>query len=362
MMRRVLLVVSVALVCARFAAAVDKPGVVYKVFQFPADKIPRIDGKTDDWDMVPEQYVIGSDQLVDTQHNLKHDPKDLDVRVRVGWVKGLNRLYFLYDAYDNYWDFSRLDLHNDMFELVVNADLSGGPFIKDLHPAREIDPWAIYRAVQGVHAQNWHIFTPPGDKDWVMVWGCQQPWIRELPYANAAYSYNFKPGESGRLTLEFYITPFDYASCDGPEHSVEARLTENKLIGMSWAVKDYDDDQSSTSEPRAFWNLSSSVMMYGDASHLVQFRLMPIEPNLRKPVEAQFSLKIVDQDLRVVAFKDLSYGRITSWKWDFGDGTSSAEQHPVHTYPKGGEYIVTLSVEGPEGKARRAKVWDVVLK
>ena len=55
MMRRVLLVVSVALVCARFAAAVDKPGVVYKVFQFPADKIPRIDGKTDDWDMVPEQ-------------------------------------------------------------------------------------------------------------------------------------------------------------------------------------------------------------------------------------------------------------------------------------------------------------------
>jgi PKD repeat protein len=139
-------------------------------------------------------------------------------------------------------------------------------------------------------------------------------------------------------------------------------LTENKLIGMSWAVKDYDDATSATSEPRAFWNLSTSVMMYGDASHLVQFRLMPIEPKLRKPVEAQFSLKIVDQDQRLVAFKDLSYGKITSWKWDFGDGSSSAEQHPVHTYAKGGEYIVTLSVEGPEGTARKAKVWDVVLK
>jgi hypothetical protein len=326
------------------AIAIDKPGVVYKVFQFPPDRIPRIDGKTDDWDIVPDDYVIGMDQLTETLHGLKADPKDLDVRVRVGWVKGLNRLYFLYEAYDNYWDFSRLDLHNDTFEVVVNADLSGGPFIRDLHPHREIDPWAIYRGVQGVHTQNWHILTPPGDKDWVMVWGCQQPWIRELPYANAAYSYNFKPGESGKLTLEFYITPFDYASCDGPEHSVESKLYENKLMGMSWAIKDYDD------------------FMYGAASHLVTFRLMPLEERFHKPVEAQFSIKIVDMERRVVAFQDLSYGKIGSWKWDFGDSTTSAEQHPIHTYAKGGEYIVTLTVEGPAGKSRRAKVWDVVLK
>jgi hypothetical protein len=362
MLRRLLLTIIVSVAAILPAGAIEKPGVVYKVFQFPADKIPRIDGNTDDWAIVPDAYVIGMDQLTDTQHGLKPDPKDLDVRVRVGWVKGLNRLYFLYEAYDNYWDFSRLDLHNDMFELVVNADLSGGPFIRDLHPQREIDPWAIYRAVQGVHAQNWHIFTPPGDKDWAMVWGCQQPWIRELPYANAAYSYNFKPGESGRLTLEFYITPFDYASCDGPEHSVESRLQENKLIGMAWAVKDYDDPNTPTSEPRAFWNLSPSVYMYGDASRLVTFRLMPLEERFHKPVEAQFSLKVVDLERRVVAFQDLSYGNISSWQWDFGDGASSAEQHPIHTYLKGGEYIVTLTVHGPAGQSRRAKVWDVVLK
>ena len=36
----------------------------------------------------------------------KPDPKDLDIKVKVGWVKGLNRLYFLYEAYDNYWDFA----------------------------------------------------------------------------------------------------------------------------------------------------------------------------------------------------------------------------------------------------------------
>jgi hypothetical protein len=44
-------------------------------------------------------------------------------------VKRLNRLYFLYEAYDNHWDFGQPGLHNDIFELVVDGDLSGGPLI-----------------------------------------------------------------------------------------------------------------------------------------------------------------------------------------------------------------------------------------
>ena len=86
----------VALAAPRLVA-LEKPEVTYKVFQFPADKIPRIDGDTSDWAMVPESYVIGTDQLTDdTKKHTAPDPKTLDVRVKVGWVKGLNRLYFLY--------------------------------------------------------------------------------------------------------------------------------------------------------------------------------------------------------------------------------------------------------------------------
>jgi PKD repeat protein len=65
---------------------------------------------------------------------------------------------------------------------------------------------------------------------------------------------------------------------------------------------------------------------------------------------------------RLVAFQDESVGKITSWKWDFGDGTTSAEQHPIHAYGKPGRYIVTLFIEGPDGKSRRAKVWDVAVR
>ncbi len=329
------------------------------MFQFPANQIPRIDGKVEDWAIVPESYAIGMDQLKDTVNQTPMDRKDLDVKVRVGWVPGLNRLYFLYEAYDNYWDFRRPDLHNDIFELVVDGDLSGGPFIKQRHPIKGYDLNEAHFSFHGVHAQNYHIFTPALDKDWAMVWGCQ-PWIKKLPYANAAYDYYFQPGESGKLVLEFYITPFDYAAYEGPERSVESRLWENKVIGMSWAVLDYDDEKSASY--RGFWNLSHKTTMYGDASDLVAFRLMPMEASLRPALAADWTFQVVDMDRRLVAFRDVSVGPVTSWRWEFGDGTYSDERYPVHAYEKSGEYIVTLSVDGPKGKAKRTKVWDVVVR
>jgi PGF-pre-PGF domain-containing protein len=44
-----------------------------------------------------------------------------------------------------------------------------------------------------------------------------------------------------------------------------------------------------------------------------------------------------------VRFEDRSSGGPTAWKWDFGDGTSSTAQNPVHTYTAAGTYSVTLT-------------------
>jgi PKD repeat protein len=63
-----------------------------------------------------------------------------------------------------------------------------------------------------------------------------------------------------------------------------------------------------------------------------------------------------------LAFKDQSVGQVTAWKWDFGDGTFSTEQHPQHAYTKPASYVVVLEVAGPHGTARRSKIWDVQLK
>jgi PKD repeat protein len=50
-----------------------------------------------------------------------------------------------------------------------------------------------------------------------------------------------------------------------------------------------------------------------------------------------------------VSFSDGSSGEITSWQWDFGDGATSAETSPSHTYTSAGIYTATLTVSGPGG-------------
>jgi hypothetical protein len=334
---------------------------ILKVFQFPPNMIPRIDGKDDDWAMVPDSYAITLADMHDDEHkHAKPDPTDLDIKVKVGWVKGLNRLYFLYEAYDNYWDFANPGLNNDTFEVVVDGDRSGGPLIPRFRNNTDQDEWDAHFSMHGVQAQNYHIFTPSEGKDWALAWGCQ-PWIKELPYANHAQTYNFRPGQSGHYILEFYITPFDYAGCEGPQRAVESELYENKIIGLSWAVIDYDDGNPN-GKNNGFWNLSPEHTMYGNSTYLREFRLMPLEPQFRKAIDAKWSFKVLDMKRRLVAFQDESEGQITSWKWDFGDNTDSSDQFPIHQYKKAGEYVVVLYVEGPAGKSRLSKIWDVTLR
>jgi uncharacterized membrane protein len=124
---------------------------------------------------------------------------------------------------------------------------------------------------------------------------------------------------------------------------------------------DYDDVHSGGTN-NGFWNLSRHHTMYGQADQLCLFKLMPLEPQFVKPIAADWSFQVVDMDRRLVAFKDLSVGTIQSWHWDFGDGATSTEPNPLHTYQKPDHYVVVLDVTGPAGKSRRSKVWDVAVK
>ncbi|MCP4214721.1 MAG: PKD domain-containing protein [bacterium] len=65
------------------------------------------------------------------------------------------------------------------------------------------------------------------------------------------------------------------------------------------------------------------------------------------------------KDELVVTFTDQSSddGTIVSWAWDFGDGNTSTNRNPVHTYATMGTYSVTLTVtddEGAEGQTTQS--------
>ena len=57
----------------------------------------------------------------------------------------------------------------------------------------------------------------------------------------------------------------------------------------------------------------------------------------------------------IVGFIDMSVsednGTITSWEWDFGDGTTSTDSDPTHTYGTPGDYTVSLIVNTDVGCA-----------
>ncbi len=52
----------------------------------------------------------------------------------------------------------------------------------------------------------------------------------------------------------------------------------------------------------------------------------------------------------VVQFANQSTGQITSFAWDFGDGQTSVEKNPVHTFTTAGEFTVKLTAIGPGGQ------------
>lgn len=51
----------------------------------------------------------------------------------------------------------------------------------------------------------------------------------------------------------------------------------------------------------------------------------------------------------VVQFTDQSAGLPFSWQWNFGDGGTSTDQDPLHTYTAPGTYTVSLTVENVNG-------------
>jgi predicted outer membrane repeat protein len=61
-----------------------------------------------------------------------------------------------------------------------------------------------------------------------------------------------------------------------------------------------------------------------------------------------------------VDFADQSAGFITTWYWDFGDGTISTVQNPpTHTYTQPAAYTVSLTVTGPAGADTETRVIQV---
>ncbi|MFP4501199.1 MAG: PhoPQ-activated protein PqaA family protein [Candidatus Hydrogenedentota bacterium] len=95
-------------------------------------------------------------------------------------------------------------------------------------------------------------------------------------------------------------------------------------------------------------SVTRTIEVSSKAAPRADFNANPAQPLLDEPVQ----------------FTDLSRpgsAEITAWAWDFGDGTTSAEQNPEeHTYTTAGTVDVSLTVVSEHGSDSATKTFEVV--
>jgi PKD repeat protein len=92
----------------------------------------------------------------------------------------------------------------------------------------------------------------------------------------------------------------------------------------------------------------------GDTDTLTKQEYIIVEPPPNVPPVANFDIQSSAKFAinEIVTFKDQSIdsdGTVTSWSWNFGDGTTSTIQNPDHQYQLMGTYTITLTVKDDDG-------------
>ncbi len=82
------------------------------------------------------------------------------------------------------------------------------------------------------------------------------------------------------------------------------------------------------------------------AAYVFQEAAVPTE----KPRARPTWLPAAPVAAQAVQFIDASSGTPATWFWDLGDGSTSADPNPLHTYPRPGRYDVELVVGNPFGQ------------
>lgn len=87
-----------------------------------------------------------------------------------------------------------------------------------------------------------------------------------------------------------------------------------------------------------------------------------IEPEYFPSTETDFSYSATTLHYVIgeeIQFRNLS-AKGSSWEWDFGDGTTSNEENPVHQYDEPGTYTVSLKVDGVHEARKKILISDII--
>jgi hypothetical protein len=226
-------------------------------------------------------------------------------------------------------------------ETYTSADAAGLPILPGLVRYDEVAAGEIRHALR---------FTAPQTQR-AYVWPARH-------YASSHTEANYPPlGQRFRLKANFDISRFSRDT----QVILRALKTYGMILadnGSAWYLSGAPDERWDNDILHELHNVPGSAFEAVDVSSLMISRnsgkaktqsIQKVVANFRAaPVAGKAPLR--------VKFTDQSRGKIVTWLWRFGDGTSSKKQHPVHRYTKPGKYTVTLKVTGAANQGTSSKV------
>ncbi len=156
---------------------------------------------------------------------------------------------------------------------------------------------------------------------------------------------------NNRIYLNYFLDNDDqvYCSVEGNFWNSTARqnyqyrgVTYNNYTGNYWL--DYEGlDKNSD----GIGDKPMGINMWG----VEVADYYPMMLDLPRPPKAIFTTDVTTNYAPLsVQFTDISPFEPTGWQWDFGDGSTSAEQNPVHVYSTPGVYTVNLTATNTYGQ------------
>lgn len=169
-------------------------------------------------------------------------------------------------------------------------------------------------------------------------------------------------------TIQIPIASFNAEPVAGPaplQVTFQSR-SSGDISETTWDFGDQTQDIGETvkhvySRPGTY-TVSLQVQGPGGSSTEVQQELITVGSSSSNPPQARFRTdKRTGYVPLKVQFTDQSLGKVSDWRWDFGDGTSSTERNPSHEFNETGIFSISLSVSGPGGENQVSRKGYVVV-
>jgi len=162
--------------------------------------------------------------------------------------------------------------------------------------------------------------------------------------------------------LDAPVTSFSASPISGKVPLTVDFTGQGKGAPTSWRWIFGDGNNSTEKNPVYTYNKPGLYSVRLTASNekgsntLTKSRYIAISNVLDVPVTRFSASPVSGKAPLTVSFTDQSTGVATSWRWNFGDGNTSTERNPVHTYNKPGLYNVTLTASNANGSNSSTKV------